>query len=61
MEHVVIFAMMYVAVGAGLFAQPAPGTAEPEDCSTRRQVTIFRETLPDVLAWPVVLFRRLSA
>jgi hypothetical protein len=55
----IILTMMYVAVGAALFAQPRPGTAELEDFSWRRQGEIFCETLPAVLAWPVMLLRLL--
>ena len=55
----IILAMMYVAVGAALFAQPLPGTARLEDFTWRRQGRIFFETLPAVLAWPVMLLRLL--
>lgn len=61
MSQLVIISLMYVAVGAGLFAQPSPGTAEPHDFSWRRQGQIFMETLPVVLCWPVVLWRLLRA
>jgi hypothetical protein len=57
----VILAMMYLAVGAALFAQPLPGTAELEDFTWRRQGEIFCETLPAVLAWPVMLLRLLRS
>jgi hypothetical protein len=55
----IVAAMMYLAVGAVLFAQPRPGTAELEDFTWRGQGEIFRETLPAVLAWPVMLLRLL--
>lgn len=61
MEQVVLLGIMYVAVGAGLFAQPDPGTAEARDFTPLRQALIFYRTLPAVLAWPVVLLRRLGA
>lgn len=53
----IILAMMYLAVGAALFAQPRPGSAELEDFTWERQGEIFRETLPAVLAWPLMLLR----
>jgi hypothetical protein len=58
MGQMVLFALMYVAVGAGLFAQPEPGTAVPNDFAWRRQAQIFWHTLPAVLTWPLVLLRR---
>jgi hypothetical protein len=57
MINLAILAMMYLAVGAALFAQPHPGSAEPDDFTWRRQGAIFRETLPTVLAWPLNLWR----
>jgi hypothetical protein len=58
MANVAILLMMYVAVGAALFAQPRPGTAEPGDFTPLRQGEIFRATLPAVLLWPLFLWRR---
>ena len=52
---------MYLAVGAALFAQPEPGSAEPADFTWRRQGAIFYETLPAVLAWPLNLWRLLRS
>jgi hypothetical protein len=60
MAHLMILAMMYVAVGAGLFAQPRPGAARPGDFGWRRQGEIFLKTLPAVLCWPMALWRALS-
>lgn len=60
MAMLVILIMMYLAVGAALFAQPQPGTAEPGDFSPGRQAEIFRRTLPAVLAWPLLLWRLFS-
>ena len=57
----IVLAMMYLAVGAALFAQPHPGTAELEDFTWQRQGEIFRDTLPAVLAWPVILLRSLRS
>ncbi len=59
MADLLVLAMMYVAVGAALFAQPLPGSAEPADFSWRRQGVIFRETLHTVLIWPLALWRLL--
>jgi len=58
LEHLAILALMYLAIGAGLFAQPEPGTAEAADFTPLAQVRIFRATLPAVLLWPIVLLRR---
>jgi hypothetical protein len=60
MASFLILALMYLAVGAALFAQPRPGTAEPHDFTLQRQGEIFRETLPAVLLWPVMLWRRFA-
>jgi hypothetical protein len=57
MSAAVILFMMYLAVGAAFFAQPAPGTALPADFTWRRQREIFLATLPEVLLWPIVLWR----
>lgn len=61
MMHLAILAMMYLAIGAVLFAQPNPGSVEPADFTWRRQGAIFRETLPAVLAWPLNLWRLLRS
>jgi hypothetical protein len=61
MESAALFGIMYVAIGAGLFAQPDPGTAETGDFTPLRQAEIFIATLPAVLGWPLVLLRRLGA
>jgi hypothetical protein len=58
MASLLILLMMYLAVGAALFAQPQPGTAEPADFTPRRQGEIFRESLPAVLLWPLFLWRQ---
>ena len=61
MENAAILALMYLAVGAGLFAQPQPGAATPADFTWRMQLAIFRRTLPAVLLWPFALARHLRA
>jgi ribose/xylose/arabinose/galactoside ABC-type transport system permease subunit len=60
MADVATLALMYLAVGVGLFAQPDPSTAGVEDFSPLGQARIFRATLPAVLLWPIVLLRRLG-
>lgn len=61
MANATSLALMYLAVGAALFAQPRPGTATPDDFTWRAQLAIFRRTLPLVLLWPVALARQLRA
>ena len=56
METLVTAAIAYLAIGAACFAHP-PSPARPEDFDWRRQIDVFRATLPDVLAWPVTLWR----
>ncbi len=60
MEQLAILVLMYLALGAGLFAQPDPGTAAACDFTPLGQARIFRATLPAVLLWPIVLLRRLG-
>lgn len=61
MEEIALLGLMYLAVGAGLFAQPAPGAAEPHDFTPLRQAQIFFRTLPLVFGWPIVLYQRFGA
>jgi hypothetical protein len=56
LETVVEFVLIYLAVGAVLFAL-IPGQAMPWDFHWRNQADAFRDSLPEVLAWPVVLWR----
>jgi hypothetical protein len=56
MELLVTFVLVYVAIGAAFFAHPA-SPALPEDFHRRTQMSVFRVTLPDVLGWPVTLWR----
>jgi hypothetical protein len=56
MEIFVMGVLGYVAVGAAFFAHPA-SPAVPDDFHWRRQIAVFRMTLPDVLAWPLLLWR----
>jgi hypothetical protein len=60
MEHAFIFALMYFAAGAAFFAHPR-GVAELQDFHWRGQIAIFFDTLPQVLSWPIVLWRLVRA
>jgi hypothetical protein len=56
METLVTAVLCYLAIGAAFFAHPAsPATAD--DFNWRRQVGVFRASLPEVLAWPLTLWR----
>jgi ribose/xylose/arabinose/galactoside ABC-type transport system permease subunit len=56
MEFVATLILFYLAVGAALFAHARyPGV--PNDFDWRSQIAIFRATLPEVLAWPLALWR----
>jgi len=56
MEILVTAALVYLAIGAAFFAHPA-SPARPDDFDSRNQIDVFRATLPDVLMWPVSLWR----
>jgi len=56
MDYLVTFALLYVAIGAALFAHPA-SPALPDDFHWRNQIDVFRLTLPEVIAWPLALYR----
>jgi hypothetical protein len=56
MEILANLILFYFAVGAAFFAHPA-GQAVPNDFDWRHQIRIFRATVPEVLAWPVTLWR----
>jgi hypothetical protein len=56
MEIVVTVVLVYVAIGAACFSHPA-SPARSDDFDWRNQIDVFRATLPDVLAWPVALWR----
>jgi hypothetical protein len=56
MQILVMSALCYLAIGAAFFAHPAT-PATPEDFHWRAQIGIFRATLPDVVAWPLALWR----
>ncbi len=56
METLADFVLIYLAIGAVLFAL-IPGQASPVDFHWRNQATAFRDSLPEVLAWPRALWR----
>jgi hypothetical protein len=56
MEIVVEFALVYLAIGAVLFAL-IPDGAQPSDFHWRHQAKVFRDSLPEVLGWPFALWR----
>jgi hypothetical protein len=56
METLVTAALVYLAIGAAFFAHPA-SPARSDDFDWRNQIEVFRATLPDVLGWPVALWR----
>ncbi|HLY44642.1 MAG TPA: hypothetical protein VKQ73_03610 [Stellaceae bacterium] len=54
--YILVTALLcYLAIGAACFAHPA-SPALPGDFHWRRQLGIFRATLPDVLCWPARLW-----
>ncbi|HTV88204.1 MAG TPA: hypothetical protein VME41_04235 [Stellaceae bacterium] len=56
MEMLIMFALLYVAIGAAFFAHPA-SPAIAADFHWKQQIQVFRATLPDVIAWPFALWR----
>ena len=56
METLVILSLAYLAIGAAFFAHPV-SPAGPDDFHWRRQIGVFRDSLPEVLGWPMALWR----
>jgi hypothetical protein len=56
LETFVELVLIYLAVGAVLFAL-IPGQAMPSDFHWRNQAGVFRDSLPEVLGWPLALWR----
>ena len=56
METLLYCVLGYLAVGAVCFSHPA-GPLEPNDFHWRNQFAVFRASLPEVLAWPLALWR----
>jgi hypothetical protein len=60
METPAVIALIYVAIGAAIFAHPeTPATFY--DYHWRRQIDVFRTNLVDVLVWPIALWERFAA
>lgn len=57
MEQIVLLALMYLAIGAVLFAHPPEQGPDLEGFGWRGQLATFLTTLPEVLAWPLALWR----
>ncbi|MBV8889917.1 MAG: hypothetical protein JO267_12170 [Alphaproteobacteria bacterium] len=56
METLVILCLVYLAIGAAFFAHPG-SPALPNDFHWRGQIGVFRDSLPEVLGWPLALWR----
>lgn len=56
METLVQFALIYLAIGAVLFGL-MPGQGRPSDFHWRDQAQAFRDSVPEVLGWPLALWR----
>lgn len=56
MHVLFLLLMIYLAVGAVLFAHPR-GPAAPPDFDWKSQITVFCDSLPEVLGWPLALWR----
>ncbi len=55
MEFPAIVGLIYVAIGAAIFAHPRlPLT--PHDFHWRRQIDVFRSNFRDVMIWPLALY-----
>jgi hypothetical protein len=55
MEAPVIIGLIYIAIGAAIFAHP-PRPFSPGDFHWRRQIAIFRGNFRDVMVWPLTLW-----
>ncbi len=55
MQTLLICVLGYVAIGAAFFAHPA--RPAPDDFDWYGQIDVFRATLPEVLGWPLALWR----
>ena len=56
MHFLATAALFYFAVGAAFFSHPA-SPALPDDFHWKSQLAVFRATLPEVLLWPLTLWR----
>jgi hypothetical protein len=60
METPAVVALIYIAIGAAIFAHPRfPLT--PQDFHWRYQIVVFRDNFRDVLIWPLALWLRVAA
>jgi hypothetical protein len=59
METLGTLVLFYLAIGAAFFAHPAT-PAWPDDFHWRGQIDVFRASLPEVLGWPLALWRFLA-
>jgi len=55
METPAIIALIYIAIGAAIYAHP-PIPFSPQDFHWRRQMAIFRANFRDVMVWPLALW-----
>ena len=60
MEIAVTLLLMYLALGAACFAHPR-GKATTQDFSPLGQASVFFDTLPLVLTWPLAVWRLIAA
>lgn len=59
METPAIIALIYLAIGAAIFAHP-PMPMAVGDFHWRRQITVFRRNFRDVMIWPIALWLRVA-
>ena len=60
METPAVVALIYIAIGAAIFAHPRfPLT--PQDFHWRRQIAVFRDNFRDVLIWPLAVWLWVAA
>jgi hypothetical protein len=60
MEIAVTLLLMYLAMGVAFFAHPR-GRATPDNFTPMGQASIFFDTLPLVLTWPLAVWRLIDA
>jgi hypothetical protein len=60
MELAATFLLMYLAFGAACFAHPR-GKAAVTDFTPLGQASVFFDTLPLVLTWPLAVWRLIAA
>ncbi len=55
METPAIVALIYIAIGVGIFSHP-PLPLTPQDFHWRRQISVFRGNFRDVMIWPLAVW-----